>query len=296
MDGDKLDLKDYVIYGDTDSIFLNMGLFIEDNGLQRIWDTMDQEEKVQWTIDLSTEISNYVNQEVYNKTQKIDYNSQVEDYKILFKQEIVAGSGLWINKKKYCLNILDNEGVKPKDPLKVTGLEVIRSDTPTAVVDMLKEIMLDILLGLSDDELMEKVDKYKEELRNVLPEEIAVNKSCKNIKKYISEDNSYVKGTPQHIKGVANYNTLLKEFSLQDDYPEIENGEKAKTVYLKPNPWNLESVTFTRWPNEFFDKGIMLDYEKMIEKNFTKKINMLLEPMNKEALLSGAGKALNLFF
>jgi len=59
---------------------------------------------------------------------------------------------------------------------------------------------------------------------------------------------------------------------------------------------NFEAMSFLRWPKEF-DKVVQIDYEKMIEKYFISKIEILLEPMKKTSLLSGSSSAsVSLFF
>ena len=59
---------------------------------------------------------------------------------------------------------------------------------------------------------------------------------------------------------------------------------------------NMETITFIRWPHEF-DKLIQIDERIMIEKYFSKKVRMLLEPMGKVDLLESSNKeAVSSFF
>ena len=50
---------------------------------------------------------------------------------------------------------------------------------------------------------------------------------------------------------MANYRKLLKMFKLEKTYEDIHSGLKARVVYVKPNPYKMETVTFHRWPKEF---------------------------------------------
>ena len=86
------------------------------------------------------------------------------------------------------------------------------------------------------------------------------------------------------MKGVANYRMLLKQYGIENIYEDIYEGLKSRVVYVKNNIFGIETITFQRWPKEF-DKDIEIDYEKMIEKFFLKKIGFLLEPMNRSFLL-----------
>lgn len=279
-------MVDYVIYEDTDSLFLNIGRFIEDQGLKDKWKLMDEKTRIQYIIKISEVITKYVNKQIFEQTQKFDMNSQEKEYKINFKQEIVAKSGIFIAKKKYALWNLDEEGSPPKENLKVTGLEIIRSDTPEEIKDMLKDVLSRILLNEPDKDISKRIQFYKKEIKNLIPEHIATNISCNNTKKFIKKDYSTIKGTPMHIKGVAAYRFLLNKMGLKNKYPDINDSEKAKCVYISPNKYQIEQITFLRWPKEFFEKGLFVDYDKMIDKYFVNKIKMFLTPINKEHLLN----------
>ena len=114
--------------------------------------------------------------------------------------------------------------------------------------------------------------------------------------KYLKPNKMPKKHTPWHVKGVYNYRNLLKKFDLEDEYEDIYEGSKARVVYLKRNKFNVDILTYQRWPREF-DKWLQIDHDKMIDKFFLKKIGFLLEPMNKMELLSGEKeKTINSFF
>jgi hypothetical protein len=90
---------------------------------------------------------------------------------------------------------------------------------------------------------------------------------------------------------------LLKYFKLEDQYEDIYEGNKCRVFYVKKNKFDIETVTFTRWPKEF-EEILEVDFETMIDKFFIKKIGFLLDPMNKMALLTSgqADKQLGVFF
>jgi len=288
--------KDYIIYGDTDSLFINLEGFLFDQGIKKeLWENLDDNKKISYIQKISRILENYVNEKSYRFTQKIDFNSQVENFRITFKQENIAKTALFVKKKKYATWIIREEGA-PVDKIEVTGLEIVRSDSSEAVRTRLRGIMEMILKRTPEDEIISYISKCKKELRSVLPEEIAANIGIKNISKYVQEDNSWLKGAPWHVKGVANYRKLLKELSLERFYEDIYDGTKTRVVYVKKNPYNMETITFHRWPAQF-DLVIQVDYDKMIEKFFVKKIKILLEPMGRVDLLEGETKqALMTFF
>jgi len=278
---------------DTDSLFINLGSFL-DKHIGDKWRSLDEEKIIDYIRKISSVIEDNVDSRSYREIQRKCYNSNVTDFRITFKQEIVAKSTLFVKKKKYSFWCVDEEGA-PVDKLKTTGLEIIRSETPEAVRPRLKNIMNLILKDTSDDELINIIERYKKELKEVYPEEISVNTSVNNINKYISPTGPR-KGTPWHVKGVYNYREMLKHLDIVDKYEDIHNKSKAKIIYVKKNAFGFESVSFLRWPKEF-NEIVQIDYDKMIKKYFTAKIEILLDPMNKKDLLNSVNKSnLNLFF
>jgi DNA polymerase elongation subunit (family B) len=291
---DETSKEDWVVYGDTDSVFIRLGDWLE-MVIGDVWLEASDNIKIKYIRGISYAIEKYVDERCYNEVQKLTYNSQVEDFRITFKQEIIAKTALFVKKKKYAYWAVEEEGA-PVDKIAVTGLEIVRSDSSEAIRTRLRGIMEMILKGTPEDEIIDYISTCKRELKDVLPEEIAANIGIKNIGKYVYNDNTWKKGTPWHVKGVANYRKLLHEFGLERVYEDIYNGTKTRVVYVKKNPYNMETVTFHRWPSQF-DKVVQVDYDKMIEKFFVKKIKILLEPMGRVDLLEGETKqAISAFF
>lgn len=287
-------LSDFVIYGDTDSLFINIGDFIISQIGEEKWENMDEGVKIKYISEINTVISDYVNENVFNHVQLNEYNSSVEDFKIEFKQEIIAKSGLFVLKKKYVLHIINKEGIVVDDTL-IKGLEIIRSDTPSIVKPMLKELVKLILEHDDDDSIiLDKIEYYKNELRKARPEEIASNIGVKNMEKYIV-NNEIQKGTPGQLRAAHYYNTVLNDLNLTEKYGKIEDGGKIKIVYLKNNMYNINKIAFTTWPVEFNDI-FQIDYNTMIDKYFIKKTEIILKPINKEHLLNGNINTFNLMF
>ena len=132
---------DYVIASDTDSIYLRLGPLVDNvygtgqkdstsPGInkQQVITFMDRvcEDKIQPFIDASyKELAEYVHA----------YKQKME-----MKREGLSDKGIWTAKKRYILNIYNNEGVKYNEPqIKVMGLEMIKSSTPAAVREKMRE-------------------------------------------------------------------------------------------------------------------------------------------------------------
>ena len=285
--------KDYVKYIDTDSLFVGLGEWIKDQGFEPEWNNLEDSEKIEWIKKISAIMEQYIDDRIFNEVQLGDYNSQVHDFKIGFKQEIIAKTALFVKKKKYAYWLLDKEGV-PKNDIKVTGLEIVRSESAEAIRPRLKSVMEMIMKQSSDDEIGKTIRKYKKELNDLTPEDLAANIGINNIRKYIGSGVPR-KGTPWHVKGVHNYRLLLKELGIENNYEDIHEGLKAKVIYIKKNPYNIETITFHDWPSEF-DDVIQFDSETMIDKFFVKKVRLLLDPIDKEHIIDSDMSAVNAFF
>lgn len=278
---------DYISYIDTDSLFLRFGYFLENQGIDmRKWESLSQDIRVKLLIKLSKAIEKIVNERSYNEVQRGDYNSLVdrEDFGIVFKQEIICSNILHLGPKMYAFHTINDEGWDC-DKIDAKGIEIVRSTSPKVFRSALKELLEHLLKGKDDDFLHEKVEAHKRDFYKAAPEDISVNTGVNKLSEYIDENNKYKKGTPYHVKGVANYHFLLKEFGLSNRYEVIKEGDKCKVVYLKKNRYGIDVLTYYQWPTEFNKVDIQIDYGLMIDKYFTGKAHILLDPINRQSIL-----------
>lgn len=279
--------KDYITYSDTDSIFIRCRDFLKDQGItDEIWNGYDQDKQIDMILDLSSVIEDYVNTKSYEYTQLGCYNSQVkkDDFTITFKQELVYKNILFIKKKKYGLWIVNKEGV-PCDDIAVTGLDIIRSETPAVFREALREMLGMILRGAPERDILNVYNKHRKVSRSVNIADISENKGVKGLSKWLVNGES-IKGTPYHVKAVANYHRMLKILKLENRYQEILDDSKNKLIYVKDNNYGIKCVMYdSEYPVEFEKVGLVPDIETMIEKYLTKKLIMLLEPMGLEHII-----------
>ena len=65
---------------------------------------------------------------------------------MVMEREVIADRGIWTAKKRYILNVHDNEGVRYAQPkLKIMGIEAIKSSTPAICRQALKDIFRRII-------------------------------------------------------------------------------------------------------------------------------------------------------
>ena len=69
---------------------------------------------------------------------------------------------------------------------------------------------------------------------------------------------------PINTKSAIRYNDLLRFKKLDKKYPELQIGDKMLIVYLKNNPYKIDSIGF----NGYNDAPEILDFiEKYIDKD-----------------------------
>jgi len=279
---------DRIAYIDTDSLFIMIGDFLKSQGIsEELWNSLNQETKTKYVLEISKIIENNVNERAYNEVQLNHYNSIVDkdDFCIKFKQEIYCSTALFLAPKMYCYRVLNDEGFST-DRIDAKGLEIVRSNAPKAFRQVLKKFIKLLLNEGQEEDLKNLLNEEKSLFFKVNPDDIAINIGVNNLRKYINVNFSYKKGTPYQVKGVANYHWLLKELKLSHKYESIHEGDKIKCLYLKKNKYNLDVLSFYTFPKEFFDYGIIPDYNKMIEKYFNNKLLIILEPINKENIIN----------
>jgi hypothetical protein len=232
--------------------------------------------------------------------------------KMLMKREAIADKGIWTAKKRYVLNVLDQEGIRYREPeMVIHGLEAIKSSTPSICREKIKEA-LKIILNGTEKELIAFVAKFKKEFRTLPLSDIAFPRGCNGIEKYanktgISEityrlemgpdgvddgpdvgSSIYLKRTPIHVKGALIYNSFLKYLHLDKQYETIHDGEKVKFLHLKPgNMFDDTVISFVRRIPPEFQIEKYVDYEEQFAKTFQEPLNIVLTSIGWKSEASG---------
>lgn len=270
--------KDYVIASDTDSIYLRLGELVntvfkaeQQTDKNRVIAFMDKvcEEKVQPYIDKSyQDLATYVH--AYQQ-------------KMQMKRECLADKGIWTAKKRYILNVFNNEGVAYQQPkMKVMGLEMVKSSTPQVVRGKMYELIR-LVVDSNEDTVQKFILDFKDNFKSLPPEEVSFPRGVNGLKEYADSAQVYKKGTPIHVKGALLYNKMLADLKLGKTYPMIKEGEKLKFAYLKnPNPLKDTVISYpTRLPKEF-NLHQYIDYDMQFEKTFIEPVKTILETIGWE--------------
>ena len=267
---------DYVIASDTDSIYLNLGPMIK-----KSVPNLDKVDRIK-VIRAMDQFCEQKLQPFINDTYQ-DLASYVNAYaqKMRMKREALADKAIWTAKKRYLINVYNNEGVEYKKPkLKIMGLEAVKSSTPNACREKIKEAF-EVILTKDQDTLIKFIEDFRKEFKSLPVEDIAFPRSVNGIKEYSDKNSVYSKGTPIHVKGALIFNNAIRTKGLEKRYQEIKEGEKIKFLYVKePNPLQCSVISFlTTIPKEF-DLSPYLDYDTQFEKSFLDPLTIVLDSID----------------
>lgn len=271
----KTEGEDYVIASDTDSIYLSLDKLVSETYL-KTKPNATAAEVIQF-MDRACEsaIQPFIDKSYRNLAQYVNAYEQ----KMRMKREALADQGVWTAKKRYILNVYNNEGIQYAEPeVKVMGLEMIKSSTPNACRAKLSE-SIDILFNKGEDDMIQFIENFRQEFSTLDVAEIASPRGVNGLTKYKDSGKAlYVKGTPIHVRGSLIYNNLLVKGKLTKKYESIKEGEKIKYIYLKePNPTRSDVICFpTILPEELNIKPY-IDYTTQFDKTFLEPLKIILD-------------------
>ena len=270
------DKVDYIVASDTDSIYVRFGKLVEKTCQGK-----------------STEqIVDFLNKVCENKLEPYiakcfdelaDYSNAFKNAMVM-KREVIANKGIWVAKKRYMLNVLDEEGVRLADPkLKLMGIEAVKSSTPQVCRGKIKEA-IKVIMSKEQKDLHNLVADFRKEFFDMKAEQIAFPRSCNNLRKYRDHANIFIKGTPIHVKGALIYNYQIHKLGLQQKYPLIQEGDKIKFIKLKEaNPFKFDVISYmTNLPPEFKLQQYV-DYDTQFEKTFLDPMRFILDAIGWKA-------------
>jgi DNA polymerase elongation subunit (family B) len=262
----KTDNTDYVIAMDTDSLYINFGPFIK---------KLAPKDPVKALDKICAEHFEAVLQKGYD-----DLFRQMNAYtnRMIMEREAIADRGLWMAKKRYILNVHNNEGVQYKEPkLKIMGIEAVKSSTPQVVRDKFLQVFKIIISG-SEMDTRKFINDFKTEFKSLPPEAVSFPRGCSEVKKYADRKTIFKKGTPIHVRGALLYNNQIKDKALDKKYSPIQNGEKVLFSYLKmPNPIRQNVISFPDYIPPEMNLARYVDYETQFSKTFLDPITPILD-------------------
>jgi len=273
----KTEGEDYVIASDTDSLYITFDrlvkqVFAKGDGVQNL----DTDRVVKFLDDVAEKkIEPFINKSYQDLADLMN----AYDQKMFMKREAIADKGIWTAKKRYILNVYDNEGVRYAEPkLKMMGIETVKSSTPASCRDALKKALA-IIMNSDEQSVQKYIADFREEFRTLPFEDVAFPRSVSDLTKYQlgGTELEIGKGTPIHVRGSLVYNHLIKQHKLEKNYERIKDGEKIKFCYLKePNPIRQNVLSIISTLPKQFGLENYIDYETQFEKSFLEPLNAIL--------------------
>jgi DNA polymerase elongation subunit (family B) len=266
--------KDYVIAIDTDSLYVNMDKLVK---------KFNPKDPVQFLDKICREHFEKVLEKSYAVLAK---KMSVMENRMEMAREVIANRGVWIAKKRYILNVHNNEGVQYAEPkMKMMGVDAVRSSTPQVCRDKFKKIFK-VIIDEGETATQRFIADFKKEWKQLPPESVSFPRGCNIVKNGITwadPKTIYRKACPIHVRGALLYNHHVKQKGLDKKYELVNNGEKIKFCYLKtPNPIKENVIGYTNDLPKELDLHRFIDYNKQYEKAFVEPIKHLLDALEWE--------------
>ena len=259
---------DYVIAIDTDSLYVNFGPLVEKFNPANPISFLDKICKEHFEPSIKKDYAKFF--EVLNSYEN----------RMMMAREAIADVGIWTAKKRYILNVYDNEGVRYNEPqLKIMGIEAIKSSTPEIVRNKFKEVFK-LIVSSTESETQKFILDFKNQFKNLYPEDVAFPRRVTNITDWYDRRRIFKKSCPIHVRGALLHNYYIKQNKLENKYELITNGDRIKFVYLKmPNAIRQNVIAFKDVLPKEFKLHNQIDYDLQFDKTFIEPLNLILNPI-----------------
>ena len=154
----------------------------------------------------------------------------------------------------YNINYDEEVGTPLKEGvLDIKGLEFMKANFPPILGDFFNDILQQVLKGGEKDSIIQQIKDFK---TKILDGTIPLTKlgnptAVKKLQKYSGQKpragelfTEILKGAPAPVRAAIRYNDLLKLWKLDKRYNLITMADKVKWIYLKDNPYKIESLAF----------------------------------------------------
>lgn len=273
---EELEKNTPIIYNDTDSSYISLEQLVDKAKLP----FYDNKSKVsQEFYNTVQDIENYLNEKI-----KIWCAASLNsaDSRITFKREAICDVGLFLQKKRYVLHVLDEEGI-PCNKFKYTGVEIARTTMPEPIKPHAKKIVQTMLLTQDQQRTNEVITDTYEVFKKLPISDISFVTGLKGYEKYAPRCDGFktVKSMPVHVKAAYHYNNLLKTFNIDKKYEKIGSGDKIRYFYVKqPNRYGINAIAYKYYYPEEFNSIFQPDSELMFEKIIYSAVERFYEAVN----------------
>lgn len=251
-----------VVYNDTDSSYISLKPLVEKTGI-KVYDTKHKITPEYYK--LIQDIEDHLNKEI-----KVwcETNLNSKDSRITFKREALCDVGIFLQKKRYVLHLLDQEGM-PCNKFKYTGVEIARTTMPAPIKPLAKKIVETMLLTQNHKKTSEVVAETYETFKQLSIADISFVTGLKGYEKYASKCDKFktVKSMPLHVKAAYFHNLLLDVLKISKKYEKISSGDKIRYFYVKqPNKYGINAIAYKYYYPDEFANLFEPDHELMFDK------------------------------
>jgi DNA polymerase elongation subunit (family B) len=236
-----------VMYEDTDSCYVNAEPLLRK--MYPNFDDMEETEKADKLEVMSLDYEKKIN-EYYNDLALDAFNVPADKHRLEMKTECTIRSAFFSGKRRYAQYITKKEGV-PCDEIDVKGLDFKKSNFPPLFREFFEEILNKILFGETRENIDKEILAFKESLKDMDFVRISKPTGVKGIKKYVARApgagsifSEFENKAPVGVKAAVRYNDLLKFKNLDKKHTQIVEGDKIKWVYLRDNPYKIDTMGF----------------------------------------------------
>lgn len=252
---------DPIIYNDTDSSYISINRLMEKQGQPFHTDGVIS----QHSYDQAELVEEHLNKEITKWSESV-LNSK--DSRFVFKRECMTDVGVFLQKKRYVMRVLDDEGI-PTNKFKYTGVEVVRSTIPKQIKPYIKKIIETMMDTESRSTTNEVFLKAYDTFKDLPVEDYSFVTGISDYEKYANNCTGFstVKGMPAHVKAAYHYNMLIEKMDLTGEYETIETGDKVRHFYVtQPNKYGIKAIAYKYYYPKEFNDVFEPDKEKMFEK------------------------------
>jgi len=261
----KAEDKNFCTYVDTDSNYFHAEPLLKH--LYPNFDEMDEKEKDNILEKMALKYQDLIT-EYYDTLAKEAFN--IPEHRLEMKTECTIRSGFFSGKRRYAQYITKKEGMEVED-IDVKGLDFMKSNFPPLFRDFFNSILNKILFGATRNEIDKEILEFKDSLKDLPIELLGKPTGVKDINSYISRPpgagnifTEFKLKAPVNVKAAVRYNDFLKFKGLDKQHSQIVQGDKIKWVYLKDNPYKIDTMAFLDFD---FPEEIRTFIEKYIDRD-----------------------------
>ena len=238
----------YVAYSDTDSIYIHAEPLLRHLYLN--FEEMPSEEKDDKLEDIALKYQDIIT-DSYSELATNCFNAKGA-HRLEMKTECVIRAAYFRATRRYAQWITKQEGIT-KESLDVKGLEFKKANFPPVLGKFFHKALVDVLKGAPQTEIDTRVKTFKQQiLDGSIPlTELGNPTSVKTLNKYTERKaragemfTTVAKGAPAAVRAVIRHNDLLRFWGLSNQHKLITQGEKIKWIYLKNNPYRIDTIAF----------------------------------------------------